>query len=39
MFAQYGWIVAANLVLWTGLFLALLRIERRLTRDERDERP
>lgn len=36
---DYGWIVAANLALWTGLFLALLRIERRLSHGNRDERP
>jgi CcmD family protein len=23
-----GWVLAANLVLWTGLFLYLLRLER-----------
>lgn len=28
---QYGWIVAGNLAAWTLLFLALLRIERRLS--------
>ena len=25
-----GWVVAVNLVIWTGLFLYLLRIERRV---------
>ena len=25
-----GWLVAVNLVIWTGLFLFLLRLERRL---------
>jgi CcmD family protein len=25
-----GWLVAVNLVIWTGLFLYLLRLERRL---------
>jgi CcmD family protein len=26
------WVVAANLVVWTGLFLYLLRIDRRVNR-------
>jgi CcmD family protein len=26
-----GWVVAANLVVWTGLFLYLLRLDRRLS--------
>ena len=25
-----GWVVAVNLVLWTGLFLLVLRLDRRL---------
>ncbi|HEV7667519.1 MAG TPA: CcmD family protein [Thermoanaerobaculia bacterium] len=25
-----GWIFAVNLIIWTGLFLFLLRIERRI---------
>ena len=25
-----GWVVAVNLVIWTGLFLYLLRLERRV---------
>ena len=25
-----GWLLAVNLVIWTGLFLFLLRLERRL---------
>jgi CcmD family protein len=29
------WVMAANLVVWTGLFLYLLRLERRLRRKER----
>ncbi len=33
-----AWVVAANLVIWTGLFLYLLRIERRLGVDGRDAR-
>ena len=28
-----GWVVAVNLVIWTGLFLYLLRLERRVGRD------
>lgn len=30
------WVMAANLVVWTGLFLYLLRLDRRLR--EREER-
>lgn len=31
-----GWVLAANLVIWTGLFLYLLRLERGLrARDDR----
>lgn len=29
-----GWIFAVNLIIWTGLFLFLLRIDRRLARLE-----
>lgn len=25
-----GWVLAANLIIWTGLFLYLLRLDRRL---------
>ena len=28
------WVVAANLVVWTGLFLYLLRLDRRLSERE-----
>jgi CcmD family protein len=31
-----GWIVAVNLIIWTGLFLYLLRLDRRLRRIERE---
>lgn len=34
-----GWIVAVNLVIWTGLFLYLVRLERRLGRDATKEGP
>lgn len=30
------WVVAANLVIWTGLFLYLLRLDRRVGRKDRD---
>ena len=30
MMGGNGWVVAVNLVIWTGLFLYLLRIERRV---------
>lgn len=30
-----GWIVAVNLIIWTGLFLYLLRLDRRLREMER----
>jgi len=30
-----GWVIAVNLVLWTGLFLYLLRLERQVRRAER----
>jgi CcmD family protein len=29
------WVAAANLVIWTGLFLYLLRLDRRLSASER----
>ena len=29
------WVAAANLVIWTGIFLYLLRLERRLAAAER----
>lgn len=32
-----GWVVAVNLVIWTGLFLYLLRLERRLGGSRREE--
>ena len=31
-----GWIVAVNLIIWTGLFLYLLRLGKRLRRAEGD---
>jgi CcmD family protein len=31
-----GWIVAVNLIIWTGLFLYLLRLDRRLREIERE---
>ena len=30
------WLAAVNLIIWTGLFIYLLRIDRRLSRKERD---
>ncbi len=30
-----GWIVAVNLIIWTGLFLYLLRLNRQLRDKER----
>jgi CcmD family protein len=30
------WVVGVNLVIWTGLFLYLLRLSRRLDRLEKD---
>jgi len=30
------WIVAVNLIIWTGLFLYLLRLDRRLREMERE---
>ena len=32
-----GWIVAVNLIIWTGLFLYLLRLDRRLREMEREK--
>jgi CcmD family protein len=31
-----GWVVTVNLIIWTGLFLYLLRLDRRLDQRERD---
>lgn len=31
-----GWVVAVNLVIWTGLFVYLLRLDRRLRELEKD---
>ena len=31
-----GWIVAVNLIIWTGLFLYLLRLGKRLREIERE---
>lgn len=31
-----GWVVAVNLVIWTGIFLYLLRVERRVRELERE---
>lgn len=31
-----GWVLAANLVIWTGLFLYLLHLHRTLRRLEKD---
>lgn len=31
-----AWIVAVNLVIWTGLFVYLLRLDRRLREMEKD---
>jgi CcmD family protein len=31
-----GWVLAVNLIIWTGLFLYLLRVERRVGRLEKD---
>ncbi len=30
------WVVAVNLVIWTGLFVALLRLDRKLRRLEKE---
>ena len=32
------WVVAANLVIWTGIFLYLLRLDRRLSGRRRESR-
>ena len=32
-----GWVLAVNLVIWTGLFLYLLWVERRVRHMERPE--
>ena len=31
-----GWVVAVNLVIWTGLFLVVLRLDRKLRKLEKD---
>ncbi|HEX9668541.1 MAG TPA: CcmD family protein [Thermoanaerobaculia bacterium] len=31
-----GWVVAVNLVIWTGLFLMVLRLDRKLRDLEKD---
>ena len=31
-----GWVVAVNLVIWTGLFLMMLRLDRKLRDLEKD---
>lgn len=31
-----GWVVAVNLVIWTGLFLVMLRLDRKLRDLEKD---
>lgn len=31
-----GWVVTVNLIIWTGLFLYLLRLDRRLGQREKD---
>ena len=31
-----GWVVAVNLVIWTGLFLYLLRLQKRLRDTEKE---
>jgi CcmD family protein len=33
-----GWIVAVNLIIWTGLFLYLLRLGKRLRQSEAMEK-
>lgn len=32
-----GWIVAVNLIIWTGLFLYLLRLGKRLREMEKEQ--
>jgi CcmD family protein len=36
MMGGIGWVVAVNLVIWTGLFLYLLRIERQVRKLENE---
>ena len=31
-----GWVVAVNLVIWTGLFLVVLRLDRKVRELEKD---
>jgi CcmD family protein len=31
-----GWVMAVNLIIWTGLFLYLLRLDRRLREMEKE---
>lgn len=31
-----GWVVAVNLVIWTGIFLYLMRLDRRAGRKEQE---
>jgi CcmD family protein len=31
-----GWVVAVNLIIWTGLFLYLLRLDKRLRELEKE---
>jgi CcmD family protein len=31
-----GWVVAVNLVIWTGIFLYLLRLQKRLRDTEKE---
>jgi CcmD family protein len=31
-----GWVVAVNLVIWTGLFLVVLRLDRKLRKLEKN---
>ncbi|MFN7941698.1 MAG: CcmD family protein [Thermoanaerobaculia bacterium] len=30
-----GWVLTVNLIIWTGLFLYLLRLDRRLSKREK----
>jgi CcmD family protein len=39
MMGGIGWVVAVNLIIWTGLFLYLLRVERQVARLERVSDP
>jgi len=36
MWSEYGWIVVGNLAAWTLLFLALLRVETKISGRKRD---